>query len=52
MHWCIFDRECRSYGCPGDVYLHPLGIIVRFYDDFIPPGWKRVDEVITGEDDK
>lgn len=30
IHWCVFDRECRGDGCPRDVYLHPLRIILRF----------------------
>lgn len=30
LHWCMFDRECQGHGCPADLYVHPLGIVLRF----------------------
>jgi len=38
LRWCLLDRRCRSHSCPPDLYIHPLGLIVRFRDDTDPWG--------------
>ena len=42
LHWCLWDEECRKYGCPRDIYIHPLGLTIRFSEGSDDP-WGLLD---------